>query len=211
LRYSTLSRRLKTSSVGPIDKDMDAPASARLKWLMRTAALLWLLVGSLLSPAVPAQSRSDREVKVAFVFNLTKYVEWPHPGGELVVGFLGDDPAMGQLLSRMLNGKISENRPIRVVLSPSDEALARCDLLYIGYASPKKIRAVLEKTRKASILTVGDAEVFARAGGMIGLVTAHEHVQIEVNLEAAQASKLKVSSRLLSLASVVRAAPEARD
>jgi hypothetical protein len=178
---------------------------------MRTTALVWLLVGSLASPAVSAQSHSEQEVKAAFVFNLTKYVEWPNSGGELVIGFLGDDMPMGQLLHKMLSGKISENRKIRVVLSPSDEALSRCDLLYIGEESPKKIRAILDKTHHAGMLTVGEAAVFTRAGGMIGLVTAHEHVQIEVNLEAAEAAKLKVSSRLLSLSSVVRIAPEAKD
>ncbi len=179
--------------------------------LMRTAALLWLLAGSLLSPAVFAQSRSEREVKVAFVYNLTKYVEWPHEANELVVGYVGDDPTMGKTLHDMLSGKISENRTIRVVLFPSEDALSRCDLLYVGYQSAKKIRPVLERVSKAGTLTVGDAGVFARAGGMIGLVTVHEHVQIEVNLEAAQASRLKISSRLLGLSSVIRVTPEARD
>jgi hypothetical protein len=53
-------------------------------------------------------------------------------------------------------------------------------------------------------LTVGESEDFIRDGGMVGLVRDADQIQIQVNLEATQAAGLRISSRLLSLAVVVR-------
>src|SRR5215467_3977322 len=80
-----------------------------------------LLTAALLAPVLNAQLRDERSVKVAYVFNLTKYVEWPHAGDQLVVGFVGDGP-MGEALEKMLAGRSSDSRPIRVVLSPEEIA-----------------------------------------------------------------------------------------
>jgi hypothetical protein len=152
----------------------------------------------------------ERAVKVAFVFNLTKYVEWPQVTHEVVIGFVGDSP-MGETLEKMLAGKTSDSRPIHVLLSPSDEQLAQCNVFYIADASPKKIHAALDKVRNKNILTVGDSDVFAREGGMVGLVTVGQQIQIQVNLRAAQDSQIKLSSRLLNLSTLVQTAPAARN
>jgi hypothetical protein len=157
-----------------------------------------------------AQVRDERAVKVAFVFNLTKYVEWPRATNELVIGFVGD-ATMGEILQKMLAGKSSESRPIHVLLSPSDEQLEQCNVVYIADSSPKEILAALNKVRTKNILTVGDSDAFAREGGMVGLVTVGEQIQIQVNLQAAQDSRLKISSRLLNLSTIVRTTPEARN
>jgi len=161
---------------------------------------------SLFAPLLSAQLQDEGAVKAAFVFNLTKYVEWPHPSQDLTIGFIGDGP-MGETLQKMLDGKTSESRPVRVLLYPSDERLEQCNILFIAQSSPKKIRATLDKVRNKGVLTVGDSDSFARNGGMIGLVRTGDQVQLQVNLEATEASRLKISSRLLNLATIVRATP----
>jgi hypothetical protein len=155
-----------------------------------------------------AQERDERDIKAAFVFNLTKYVEWPHPGGQLVIGFVGEGP-MGTSLERLLDGKSSESRLIHVVLSPGDDNLEQCDVLYIGDASPSRVREILERVRNKSVLTVSDTESFPRDGGMVALVRSRQQVQIQINLEAVRSSGLKISSRVLNLATIVHAVPEA--
>jgi len=45
---------------------------------------------------------------------------------------------------------------------------------------------------------------FARDGGTINLVNEEQRVVIEVNMEAAQRSRLKISSKLLALAKIVK-------
>ncbi len=173
------------------------PLALRLPYIL---AIL-LLFGS---PAF-AQLQNEYAVRAAFVLNLTKYVEWPQASIALTVCSIGEGP-IGETLKQMLAGKTNESRPIQVLLSPSDEALERCDIIYIAQSSSKKIRAALDRVGNRSILTVGDTDSFTREGGMIGLVRVGEQMQIRINLDATQAAGLKVSSRLLKLSSVVRIA-----
>jgi len=157
-----------------------------------------------------AQSHDEHAVKAALVFNLTKYVEWPQGNNEVVIGFVGEGP-MGEVLKKMLDGKTSESRPIHVLLSPSDQELEHCHILYIAESSSRQIHAALDRVRDKGILTVGDTEFFVREGGMISLVTVGELVQIQVRLEVAHQSRLKISSRLLNIAVLVPPAPEVKN
>ena len=68
---------------------------------------------------------------------------------------------------------------------------------------PKPRRALLQKMQANGILTVSDEASFTKEGGMVGLVTVGDHVQVEINLEAVQAARLKISPRLLNVALLV--------
>ena len=110
---------------------------------------------------------------------------------------------MGESLRTVLSGKISDSRPIRVLVNPADEELGQCDLVYLAPASVKEFRADLSRLRNRGVLTVGDAEWFAHEGGMVGMVRQGEQIHLQINLQATQAAELKISSRVLSLAEIV--------
>jgi hypothetical protein len=78
--------------------------------------------------------------------------------------------------------------------------------LYVSGASESDIRKILEKVKGRSVLTVGENDVFAQAGGMVALVNTGDHIRIEVNLEAAQSAGIRISSRVLGLATIVHSA-----
>ena len=179
--------------------------------LLHHACLLGLWLAALGLPrCTPAQVLDQRALKAAYVFNLTKYVEWPQPSRELLVGFVGDGP-MGESLEKLLSGKASESRQIRVLLSPKDEALEKCEILYVAYASSKRTQEILQQLRGKGVLTIGDSDSFTADGGMIGLVKHEQQIQIQVNLQAAQQSGLKISSRVLGLATIVHSKEEAKN
>jgi len=172
---------------------------------------LWVLLAALLfGPLIGAQELDERTIRVAYVFNLTKYVEWPRASNQLVIGVVGDGP-MGEALEKMLAGKTSDSRLIRVVLSPNEEDLAQCDVIYVTSASPKRVQETLDHLRNKSVLTVGDTESFPKSGGMIGLVKVGQQVQMIVNLDAVQRARLKISSRVLNLATIVHDASGTRN
>lgn len=172
---------------------------------------IFALLAILLIPSpLKAQDLDERAIKAAYVFNLTKYVEWPRAGSTLVIGFVGDG-SMGEALEKMLTGKTSGSRVIRVVLSQKSETLDQCDVIYIANSTPKKTRATLDQLHNRSVLTVGDTESFSRDGGMIGLVREGPQVRMQVNLDAVQRARLTISSRVLSLATIVHDKPEARN
>jgi hypothetical protein len=187
--------------------------SAKAAVLIRVSQLYWLcvlLAASLPAPFLNAQELDERAIRVAYVFNLTKYVEWSRDGNELIVCFVGDGP-MGEALEKMLAGKSSDSRLIRVVLSPNDQGLDQCDVIYVAYSSSKKVHETLDHFRNKRVLTVGDTESFPKSGGMIGLVRVGQQVQMIVNLDAVLRARLKISSRVLTLATVIHDASEARN
>jgi len=57
-----------------------------------------------------------------------------------------------------------------------------------------------------NILTVGEAEDFTSEGGIVRFVLDAGRVRLEFNLDAADEAKLRISSKLLSLAKIVRKA-----
>jgi hypothetical protein len=187
--------------------------AARSSAWIRTKRSYWLcvlLAVSLLGPFINSQELDERAIRVAYVFNLTKYVEWPRAGKQLIVGFVGEGP-MGEALEKMLAGKTSDSRLIRVVLAPSEEYLDQCDVVYVAGSSTKKVHETLDHLRTKSVLTVGDTESFPKVGGMIGLVRVGQQVQMIINLDAVERGRLKISSRVLNLATIVHDGPEARN
>lgn len=169
-----------------------------LRW--PTYLCLWALVFS--AGHGVAQPRDERAVRAAYVFNLTKYVEWPADRGELWIGFVGQR-SNGEFLFKLLDGKMSDSRPIHVVLAPSEEELKKCSIFYVAETQHKRVQAALERASARNLLTVGEAEPFAMNGGMVGLVKVGDQIQIQVNLEVTQRAGIKISSRLLSLAQIV--------
>ncbi len=166
--------------------------------------VVWLAVGIMLAaPVARAQSRDERAVRAAYVYNLMKYVEWPARQKELTIALAGD-ASTGDVIGRLLDGRTSDGRTIRVLRTGAADDLAQCSLLYLAGAPGSDVRKVLEKVKRRSVLTVGESEDFAHEGGMVALVNTVDHIRIEVNLEATQAAGIRISSRVLELATIVR-------
>lgn len=152
---------------------------------------------------VSAQERDERAVRVAYLYNLIKFVDWPSPQTDLLIGYVGS-PATGETLFKSLDGHKNDARTLHVVLSPSDQMLDKCGIIYFGDASAEEIRKTLAKVDGRPVLTLGETDSFPRQGGMIGLVKNEDHIEIVVNLPLTQRSGVKISSRVLNLATIVR-------
>ena len=79
-----------------------------------------------------------------------------------------------------------------------------CNLLFIGASEKKRWPAVLESLKTDSVLTVGETVNFAAAGGIINFKRDAGKVSFEINVYAAQRARLKISSKLLSLAKIIK-------
>jgi len=65
------------------------------------------------------------------------------------------------------------------------------------------LEQILGALKGRSILTVGDADEFVERGGVIRFVTENNKVRLRINLEAAKAAHLTISSKLLRSAEIV--------
>jgi len=64
--------------------------------------------------------------------------------------------------------------------------------------------ALLSAAATPGLLTVGDTAEFAAQGGVIALRLDGERIRLFVNLTSADKAQLRVSSRVLSIATIVK-------
>lgn len=146
-------------------------------------------------------------MKAAFLFHFAQFVDWPAEAFKdgatpLTYCTVGEDPFHGALDVSM-NGKMIGTRPIRVLHFKRAQDIQSCQILFLGTLEQKSISAALANIRGNPVLTVGETEHFAQDGGMIGFFLEDNKVRFEINLDAAERAKLKISARLLTLAKSV--------
>ncbi len=188
----------------------DRAAQRRTPYLFLAALLLACAAGSAASDAEPG-TRSEYEVKAAFLYNFAKFVEWPAEAFEdknapIIICVLGGDP-FGTDLDRTVQGKTANARGFVVKRSTSVEDVGRCHILFVSSSEQPRLREVLDKVKDSNVLTVGDTEGFAERGGIINLTKEENKIRFEVNVDAAKRAGLKISSKLLDLAKVIRNEP----
>lgn len=180
------------------------------RWDRRGAVASALAAGLLLlaAPAARAldQSAGEYEVKAAFLYNFAKFVEWPEsaftdPRAGLTVCVAGEDP-FGDILDRTVLGKTVATRQLdlRRLREPTDARL--CHLLFLGRMSAPRARAMLAEVAALPVLTISDGADPSQPAVIAFRVEA-AHVRFAIDTDAAARAGLRVSSRLLSVASRV--------
>ena len=147
---------------------------------------------------------SEYQLKAAFIYNFAKFVEWPGDAfadgsAPLRICVLGENPFGGEL-ARTVEGKKINGRGL-TVKQFSDSRMAKgCHVLFVSASERGHVPQVLDTLRDSSTLTVSETREFIRMGGMITFLMEDGKVRFEVNLRASEQARLKISSKLLSLA-----------
>jgi hypothetical protein len=173
-----------------------------------------LLCAVLLLAAWPArlpafaqpQAQPVEKVKAAFVYKFVAYVEWPEEvfdkDSPLRIGVLGNE-RLGDALAEITDGKTVHDKKIEVESSEIAEDLFDCQIVFVHHEDKDTMREYLKRYEEANILTIGDIDNFTRSGGVIKLIESDRRLAIEINVSAAERARLKISSKLLDLATVV--------
>jgi hypothetical protein len=167
----------------------------------------WLL-GILAASVCRAQTFNEYQVKAAFLYTFAKFVEWPPqafsgPSSAITICILGDDP-FGSFLDDAVRAKSVADRPLVVLRIANLPAARECRILFIAASERRRMPALLAAAATPGLLTVGDTAEFAAQGGVIALRLDGERIRLLVNLTSADKAQLRVSSRVLSIANIVR-------
>ncbi len=84
---------------------------------------------------------------------------------------------------------------------------SRCQMAFICASESKRIRSLLDALPGAAILTVGETDDFTALGGMLALQLEGSRVRFQIASDLAENSGLRISSKLLKLAEIVRRQP----
>jgi hypothetical protein len=184
----------------------NAMRSVKTGIFSEVALLVLLAISSLRTRA--ADVALEYKVKAGYIYNFAKFVQWPEkrvsaPGEPIVVSILDRGEALGAI-EQVLNGKSVEGHPIHVRGASSPEEALESHVLFVTRAAGKSPREILQVLGKAPVLLVGETEKFAEQGGTVGFIREEENIRVALNLDAAMAAGLSVSSKLASVARVVK-------
>ena len=149
----------------------------------------------------------EYEVKAAFLYNFAKFVEWPQGAfadadSPLIIGVLGEDP-FGEVLDRTVAGKLAQGRPLRIQRWKRLTEIRRCHILFVSTSERGALPELLETFQAAAVLTVSESDKFAERGGIVHFLLIGSKVRFEINDVSAKKAGLKISSRLLALATTI--------
>jgi hypothetical protein len=147
----------------------------------------------------------EYQVKAAFLYNFAKFVDWPpqafeHPADPFTI-CVGNE-ALGSALETAIQGETLNGRRLTVRRTVPDGNVQGCHILYAD-ASQSRYPA-LNAIKNSPILTVGETQEFINGGGMIRFIESGRRIQFQINAEAVERASLKLSSKLLRLAVIVR-------
>jgi hypothetical protein len=177
----------------------------------RRKLLAWVLAAACGLGAAGSRAEDaplEYQVKAAFLYNFAKFVEWPEgsfakTGDPIVIGVLGDNP-FGRTLDNSVAGKTVDERPLMVRYFSSADKIEPCHILYVSLSERRRLGTVIEALKNKHTLTVGETNDFTAGGGIIGFTLEEGKVRFEINSAASQRAGLKISSKLLKLATTVR-------
>ena len=179
--------------------------TTRRKWLVSLACLC-------LAAASPAVAGNDAgvgeyQVKAAFLFNFTKFTDWPpkafpSSNAPIVIGIVGEDP-FGKTIDDVVSGEAVGGHPLIVKRLRADDDLRNCHLLFISRSEKERLPALLTQLKGSPVLSVSEIDGFAAQGGMVNLLLANKTVKMEINQAVAEHAGLQISAKLLKLARLV--------
>jgi hypothetical protein len=163
--------------------------------------VLAALLASITSAGAPGSL--EYAVKATYLLKFTRFIVWPQAamgaGDSFHICILGADP-FGATLNQVVAGEEVAGRKIAIQRLEREPAPGACQVLYIG---PHEERPRFTGEPGRAVLTVGEGSSFARDGGMIGFVVENRRVTFDINWRAAEASGLKLSAGLLTVAKTV--------
>jgi hypothetical protein len=182
------------------------PGSRSTRWLPLAGVALVCL--AILPRDAAAQSITAPELKAAFLANFSKFTEWPDDAlvdGSVFTFCVVDDKAVVAGLEKLLGEHpVQGQRASSVRLVRLDPSIRSCQVLYVGKLNAKDSAQLFDMLKGASILTVGDDERFAQIGGVAQFILENGRMRFAINVAAAQRGHLSLSSKLLSLATLVK-------
>jgi len=157
--------------------------------------------------AAGARLTHEYDLKAAFLFHFAQFVQWPpealpEKNTPLTIGILGEDP-FGKSLDEIVANETVGGHKLLVRRFQRVSQADSCHILFISSSERGRMDQVLSRVNRRSILTVGETKDFAQRFGIIGFVVAEKRLRLAVNLAAANAAKLTISSKLLRQSEIV--------
>jgi hypothetical protein len=163
-----------------------------------------LAAALLISGCAFSQDRPMHEVHSMMVYNFTKYVQWPDHagGGEFVIGVVGNNDIYNTL-NGWYGGKPRGAKTYIIKKFNSAADVTECHVLYIDKSKSGEFNNVNDKLKGKGTLIITDKSGLGEQGSAINFKLVDNKLKFELNQKAIEASNLKVSGALSSMAILI--------
>ncbi|HTA63326.1 MAG TPA: YfiR family protein [Bacteroidia bacterium] len=146
------------------------------------------------------QQNNEYELKAAFIYSFTKYLEMNNDNPTFVIGVLGNSPIIESLENYAVNKKIN-NKKIEVVKLLHISDIKNCQILFIPETvGSSTIKEFLESENSKNVLVISEKKGALNLGIAINLLLIENKIKFEISQEALSKNNIKASSQLLKLA-----------
>jgi hypothetical protein len=172
---------------------------ALLSRLLRLVALAALLA---LATTAWAQTSKEYQIKAAFLYNFTKFVEWPETSftdsGSIIVGAYCND-AFDAELAAIVKGRSVNGHGLAVRRLESADDARWVHVAFVCASQAGLLDSVRTSIGDSPVLLVADSGLQAE-GAAIRFVLVDDKVRFEIDAHAAERAGIKISAQLQKLA-----------
>ena len=153
-------------------------------------------------------SANEYQLKLAYIYNFTKFIEWPESklkeSDTFNICTVNFNPFSNEINKTFANKFIqNKNTVIMNIDDTQIDNLKQCNLIFYNKKVPNY--SSLLRTINSNVLTIGEDPIFQKAGGIINFVITDTNLlRFEINNDLANKANLKISSKLLSIATIYK-------
>jgi uncharacterized protein DUF4154 len=166
---------------------------------LKTTVCLVLLFA--LSSFQEKQIISEPTIKALFVYNFTKYVEWPveKDRAHIIIGFYGESTIIEELKKVCANKKV-KNKEVEIRQANNVSEAEKCDIFFIPRNESEDFKYLNDQLQGKGVLIITEEKGMAQKGAAINIIEIDDKIRFELNENSIKHAGLKISSQLLSLA-----------
>ena len=150
---------------------------------------------------------TEHQLKVAYLYNITKFIQWPKKSFESEESPI-NICIIGKKISKedieALRDKRVSGRKLNIYYYKNSKSLDICHIAYISSSNKDTFRNDLKNLEGKKTITISDINMFANKGGMIELRRQNNKIKLYINLQALSDENLFLSSKILELSNIVK-------
>ena len=146
-------------------------------------------------------------MKAAYTFNLVKAVHWPEAAfgdtRKTIHLCVAGNEAIAEAF-KGIDGKQVGERIVRVSRMSTVNDYEGCQILFVSKDTDRtSLLSFFAVVKDKPVLIIGESAGFARIGGLVNFFTKNDKLRFEINPREVERHGLKISSRILQLATIV--------
>jgi phosphohistidine swiveling domain-containing protein len=181
------------------------------RFITRSAVVLAVVTGlpqaaqTLPAASAPAAVVPEYKLKAAFVYNFVLFTDWPTAAagdsGPLYLCINAESMLRPALVA--FHDKTVKGRRLQIRNLNEAENLSTCHVLVLDSIDRERWAQIRKQLGGAAVLTVADDAEIGRRGAVITLYLENNRIAFDVDMSAARAAHLTLSSKLLRLARIM--------